>query len=389
MAPIRTFRILLFRVPIEKPVRTSFGVMRDRPAVLIRLEDSDGTHGWGEVWCNFPTCGAEHRVKLLESAAAPLVVGKMFAKPGDAWDELSGKTHVLALQSGEPGPLAQVLAGVDIALWDLAARKAGQPLFHFLSPTGSGIPEVLPLPAYASGINPDVVEAEISRARAEGFRAFKFKVGFDDDHDLRNLERALEGLQPGERLAIDANQIWSPDRASKMVRGIKDRLGEGHRLEWLEEPLAADQPWSRWRELAVAGAPPLAGGENLRGAAAFTEAIQNSVVEVVQPDLCKWGGFTGCLPVARAALRAGKRYCPHYLGGGIGLLASAHLLAAAGGDGLLEVDINENPLREDLARPFPSLSEGKFLLSSAPGLGVEPDLDAEGLEPVFDHVLTA
>ena len=81
---------------------------------------------------------------------------------------------------------------------------------------------------------------------------------------------------------------------------------------------------------------------------------------VVQPDVAKWGGISGCLPVARRVVAARRRYCPHYLGGGIGLLASAHLLAAVGGDGLLEVDCNPNPLREGLAEPFPALATVTF-----------------------------
>jgi L-alanine-DL-glutamate epimerase-like enolase superfamily enzyme len=75
-------------------------------------------------------------------------------------------------------------------------------------------------------------------------------------------------------------------------------------------------------------------------------------------------------------LEAGLRYCPHYLGGGIGLVASAHILAAAGGNGLLEIDVNPNPLREALAQPFPKISGGRFTMPVGSGLGVEPDLDA-------------
>ena len=71
-------------------------------------------------------------------------------------------------------------------------------------------------------------------------------------------------------------------------------------------------------------------------------------------------------------LAAGRRYCPHFLGGGIGLLASAHLLAAAGGDGLLEIDCNPNPLREGLAILIRQLEDGRLVLSEAPGLGVAP-----------------
>ena len=95
---------------------------------------------------------------------------------------------------------------------------------------------------------------------------------------------------------------------------------------------------------------------------------------VLQPDMAKWGGFSGCLPVARAILGAGLRYCPHFLGGGVGLLASAHLLAAVGGDGLLEVDANPNPLRTRLCGAVGAVREGRVILGDAPGLGVEPDL---------------
>ena len=62
----------VLRWPVKVPVRTSFGTMHDRPAVLVRVEDAEGAHGWGEAWCNFPSCGAEHRARLIESVLAPL-----------------------------------------------------------------------------------------------------------------------------------------------------------------------------------------------------------------------------------------------------------------------------------------------------------------------------
>src|SRR3546814_2737114 len=72
----------------------------------------------------------------------------------------------------------------------------------------------------------------------------------------------------------------------------------------------------------------LAGGENLRGETAFGAAIDAGDLSLIQPDVAKWGGVSGCLAVARRALAAGRVYCPHYLGGGIGLAASAHLRSA-------------------------------------------------------------
>jgi L-alanine-DL-glutamate epimerase-like enolase superfamily enzyme len=126
----------VLRWPVRVPVRTSFGTMHDRPAVLVRVEDEDGAFGWGEAWCNFPTCGAEHRARLIETVLAPLVVGRAFASPDAAFRELSEQTAVLAIQSGEPGPIAQAIAGVDIALHDLAARRAGEPLWRHLAREG-------------------------------------------------------------------------------------------------------------------------------------------------------------------------------------------------------------------------------------------------------------
>ena len=110
----------------------------------------------------------------------------------------------------------------------------------------------------------------------------------------------------------------------------------------------------------------------MRGDEAYDRAIELGALAVIQPDVAKWGGISGCLPLARRIVDGGRRYCPHYLGGGIGLLASAHLLAATGGDGLLEVDCNPNPLREGLAYPYAALEDGCFVLPDAPGLGAAP-----------------
>jgi L-alanine-DL-glutamate epimerase-like enolase superfamily enzyme len=120
------------RAPIAIPVRTSFGEMHERPAVFVRVTDRDGAVGWGEVWCNFPACGAEHRARLVETVLRPLLLGRSFAGPAAAFADLSQRTAVLAIQSGEPGPIAQTIAGVDLALWDLCARRAGQPLWRYL-----------------------------------------------------------------------------------------------------------------------------------------------------------------------------------------------------------------------------------------------------------------
>lgn len=364
-APLRIVdvRTLVFRAPLLEPVQTSFGMMHDRPALLVRLENQDGVFGWGEVWCNFPSMGAEHRAHLLDSLVAPILREQVWADPPAAFRELSRRLHVLAIQSGELGPMAQIVAGVDVALWDLAARRAAQPLWQMLD----GAPTI---PVYASGLNPTRPEQLAAVKLQEGHRAFKLKVGFGEERDRANVEalRALLGPLP---LMLDANQAWDPGQA----RAMSAALAEYAPL-WLEEPIAADQPLSVWQQLARNSKIPLAAGENLRGIETFAAAIGASALGVIQPDLGKWGGFSGCLEVGRMARAQGVMFCPHWLGGGVGLAASLHLKAAVGGPGYVEVDANPNPLRELGVIPAFKVDDGNIELDHIPGLGVIPNLAA-------------
>ena len=364
MIRLKSLRAQVYRHPLEEPVVVSFGRMFERVMVLVRAEDMQGAVGWGEIWCNFPSAGAEHRSRLVESVLAPLAMERSFDDPSQAYKWLTERTSVLALQSGEHGPLAQAIAGIDIALWDLAAREVGMPLWLFL---GGRSPAV---PVYASGLNPDRPEVLAATRRRQGYTAFKVKIGFGESRDLSNLSALRSVLGRDCCLMADVNQGWTFEQAAQMVPKIKE-FG----LDWLEEPLRVDRPWSEWIALS-ADSPPLAAGENLIGEDAFNAAADSGAVRILQPDVAKWGGFSGCLPVARGVLARGLRYCPHYLGGGIGLLASAHLLAAAGGDGLLEVDANPNPLRELIWGSIGEVNGGRIVLDSSPGLGREPDIVA-------------
>lgn len=369
---IRKLETLLFRAPIAEPLRTSFGTLHSRPALLVRAEDADGAVGWGEIWCVFPPCGAEHRAALVETMLAPIVTGEDWDSPADAYHAMTNRTHVMMLQGGEPGPLAQAIAGVDIALWDLAARKAEQPLWQYVpeqllggEPGGDGT-----MPVYASGINPDRPEIIAREKQDEGYSAFKLKIGFDEKRDLSNLRTLRDILGRDAGLMVDVNQGWDLETAMR----LSPKLDE-FRVMWLEEPMPCDRPADEWLTLANSSPVLLAGGENLRGEAAFDTLIKSKTVPYMQPDMTKWGGFTGCLPAARRIIKANLTYCPHYLGGAVGLMASAHLLAAAGGNGLLESDVNPNPLRESMLRDTPSIKAGQMVLSDAPGLGSEPDLE--------------
>jgi len=362
MIRIASVEAFAFRVPIAEPIKVAFGTFRDRPAVYVRVVDADGVEGWGEAWCNWPAVGAEHRARLVADIGERLVE-QSFEEPGDVFRSLDRALEVLVLQTGEVGPIAQALAGIDIAVWDLAAKQRGLPLYRAL-----GADAVDTVPVYVTGINPDAPERFAAAKQQEGHTAFKLKIGFAPDLDRRNIEAMRATLGGDAVIAVDANQALTLQPALELCRAV-----ERFDLHWLEEPLRVDAPPADWQRLRDSTAIPLAGGENLRGPELDTAAT-DGILRVIQPDMTKWGGFTGNLPVARAAVAAGKAFCPHVFGGGIALIASLHLLAAAGGHGLLEFDCHPNANREIVVGSLLPVRDGRVPVPQGPGLGTTPDL---------------
>ncbi len=355
---VRRVESFALEAPLPRPVDTPMMTIRSSVSLLVAVRDDDGLEGWGEIWCNFPRFGIRHRAKLLGEVFAPMLTGRTFASPAEAWQRLTAASNVLRLQSGEPGPIAAVIAGIDIALHDLAAQKAGLPLWRALGGESGKVP------VYASlgrGLEPC---SAIERLLERGFRAFKL-------HSAGGIAEHLEAVRPVRRLVgaacelmLDVNSSWDPDAAIATIGELQE-----DRLAWLEEPIPVDAPEPIWRRLARAAPMPLAGGENMLSATAFDTELATGSLRVLQPDITKWGGFSGCLPLARRIVAAGRRFCPHMFSGAAGVLASAHLLAAsASPDGLLEFGVAENPLRDALSGL--EVRDGFFELGESPGLGL-------------------
>ena len=161
-APLARVEVLHFRHALPEPVPTTMGPLTHRPAILLRAEDTDGAVGWGEIWCNFPPGGDLHRARLAANVLGAALAG-VDADTPEPFNLVRQRLHRLALQAGEPGPVSQVSAGIDIALHDLKARRAGVPLAELLGGTAR------PVPAYASGVSPAISTAlSIPAAWASG-----------------------------------------------------------------------------------------------------------------------------------------------------------------------------------------------------------------------------
>lgn len=364
--PLRVHSIspVALEIPLGRTVRTPMGPIGNQVSLLVRVRDDDGVEGWGEIWCNFPRFGLRHRARLLTDFFAPALAGRSFASPVDAWTFATSFSDALRLQSGETGPIAAVIAGIDIALWDVAAKKAREPLWRFLGGTADRVP------TYASIGRADDVGEAVERCLGEGYRAFKVHSEGAIAQHLAAVRPVRERVGDECEVMLDVNAAWDVHSAIATIGQLA-----GMRLSWLEEPIAADAPAAAWRRLADAAPMPLAGGENLLTAASIDDALAAGALSVIQPDITKWGGFSGTLPLARKVVAGGRRFCPHMFSGAIGVLASAHALAASGSpDGLLEFPVGRNPAREML---LARRTEGGFLaLGEAPGLGLEVDLGA-------------
>ena len=276
---------------IDTPVATSFGSMPARVSALLRIEDTDGHAGWGELWGNFPSITCAYRATLACKVLPEPLLGAKVETPGAFCIRLADRLRVLAVQAAEPGPISAVLAATNQALWDLVARREALPLRRVLNMDAAET-----VPVYASGLNPtDSVEVSV-RAREAGHRAFKAKIGFGDDVDRRNLHGLRLSMKEGEQLFVDANQRWSLGEAIARIPML-----EALEVDWWEEPMLAEAPAGDWRTLRDSTLLPLAGGENLRDLDDFRTAF--SYLAFVQPDLGKWGGIDGCLAIARSALK--------------------------------------------------------------------------------------
>lgn len=354
---LASLHLRLFDDPLLAPVRTSFGTMRSRSGLLVRLTDVDGVQGFGEIWCNFPEGGARYKATLLDNYVGPALRGQRIERPGQVMALLRSLFSILSLQCADHGAIAQLIAGVDQAAWDLFCKREGQPLWKLIG----GHREVA---VYASGIGPARI-AETVQAHCEaGHTRFKIKLGFGDAIDEQSLETAVAVLPAGAELMVDVNQGWTVEQA----RSWLPRLADAD-VRWCEEPVRADTPWSEWQALARrAPTVRLALGENLLGMQRFVDAVLHGGIRVLQPDIGKWGGISDNLELARRLTPDQSWLCPHWLAGGVGLAASLQFKAAVAGDGSVEIDTNPNRQRSDAFAAVLAVRQGTVVLSDHPGL---------------------
>ena len=295
MTTIRSLDARLLNVPLTRPWGERVTSMT---VVATRVELDDGVIGHGFTWT--PTIGGTAVLALLEHEIHHAAIGRD-ADPRSCWPELWRHLH----EAGGGGITTIALAGLDLALWDAAARREGRSITEHLGRTHDEVA------VYGSGVNlhypTDELLAQVERWIAAGHDAVKIKVGrpvlAEDVDRVREVRRLLGD---DRALMLDANQRWDLERASAAMRAF-----EPFAPAWIEEPLLADD-LAAHAELAHRIDTPIAVGENLHTRYRFDEAARSGV-RVVQPNIVRVGGITPFLDIAADAADRGLALHPHLL----------------------------------------------------------------------------
>src|SRR6201996_3334739 len=349
-------------VPLRQAVTQGLGSVTKRDTVVVKVTTADGLTGYGEAYNGRAPLAI---AATVNTTLRDLLSGLDAGSPTAAWDVF--ERRVLA-NHGTCAACVCAMSGVDLALWDLAGKALGVPLYRLL---GGSSREV---PAYAGGFAlgyaaPGAVADEALAQVAAGYGAVKLRLG---DSLARDTERAYalrSALGPDVRLLADANCRYSVSDVRTMLPVLAE-VGAG----WLEEPFPPHPDRARGDAGLIArDVLPLAAGENCYTRYDFQRLIDAGAVSVVQPDLSRCGGITEALRIAALASAAGLPVCTHGCHTGLNFAASVHYLASIENAWYFEADgSTDNPLRTVACSASYALAEsGTVTPLDGPGLGVE------------------
>ncbi|PVE97334.1 racemase [Microbacterium sp. TPD7012] len=260
---------------------------------------SDGAEGWGFSWT--PQIGASAVHSLLADDITAFALGRS-AGPGEIWQSAWEHLH----EAGGGGITTIALAGLDLALWDAAARADDVTVSARIGRRRDRVR------AYGSGVNlhysQDELLAQVQRWIDAGFPAVKIKVGGPDlAEDVDRVAGVRELLGPDRALMIDANQRWDLARATTAIEALS-----AFDPAWIEEPLRADD-LAAHSELARRIDVPVAVGENIHTAHRFADFLRADAAQILQPNIVRVGGITPFLRIAELAAEHGVAVHPHLL----------------------------------------------------------------------------
>ena len=340
--------------------------------LVILVSTDEGITGIGEV------DSAPEAVKALvdqrgsHAVATSLRDALVGEDPLDV-ERLWEKMYRSVIYVGRRGIAIHAISGVDIALWDIKGKALGKPVCELL-----GTPVRDRIRAYASMLMPDTPEEtseRVSALKEQHFTAIKLgwgPLGKDADHDVKLATAAKEAAGDDVEILIDAGlgYVADADTAIRVARQLEE-LG----IYWLEEPFEPDE-YEAYAKLADAVEITIAAGEQDATRWGFRELIERGHVDLVQPDVTRCGGITETLRIAELAREHGVKTVPHAWKSGIIKAASLHVNAVLPDALFQEYCVADTEINTKLTKQLlPIEEDGCVAIPTAPGLGVDLDLD--------------
>lgn len=320
--------------------------------ILVVVETDAGITGYGEAF----GYGVPHAtVAVVNQTLKPMLIGQDPSQITTIQEQLYRQTHLF----GRYGVTTFAISGVDIALWDIAAKRANMSLVQMLGGmTKRDIPTYASLVRYAE---PSQVQTVTERALSEGYEAIKLH-----QIDVESLRLARDVAGEDIPLMMDINCAWMPEEAMEMAQ-----LFTPEEPYWLEEPLWPPEDFEGLAQLGSQSGIPIATGENACTVFQFRQMIEAGAATFIQPSVTKVGGITEWRKIAALAESYNVSLAPHSPYFGPGLLATAHLVAATPRAMWLEYFYTRP--EASVFKGFPEVTNGAFPLPDGPGIGLEID----------------
>ena len=352
-----------------------------RTAHLVEVETDEGITGWGE--CFGAGNIALANKGIVQQVIQPMVLGM---DPLDR-DVIWHKVYNLMRDHGQKGMPLQSLSGVDIALWDIAGKVAGLPLYKMI---GGAHRDKIDVYGYGMMLRIESVDSLVARFTDEaatikgmGFKATKMKVGLGPRDDVRLIEAVRRGVGDDYRFMIDANHAYTTHDAFYMGRAMEE-----FDPYWFEEPVAPED-LDGYRELRQGLRVNISGGEAEFNRWGWRALLESRGLDIAQPEVCALGGISEYLRVLALCHAHFTPVVNHVWGSAVAVATNMHLLAAMpplpGGlhpwEPMLEFDTTHNSFRDDLlTTPLDikgqvAANNGTVALPMGPGIGVTPDRD--------------
>ena len=317
---ISSIKSHVLRYELDKELGYSQQYYKHRTAHLVEIETDEGITGWGE--CFGPGNIALANKYIVEKVIQPLIIGEDPINKEYIWH----KVYNLLRDSGQKGMPIQALSGIDIALWDILAKKAKLPLYQLL---GGKTNNKIPVYGYGMMLQKKSVEElcelfkkEANQIKEKNFKAMKMKVGLGPKEDLKLVSAVREAIGDDFKLMVDANHAYNKNDALYVGRGLDEM-----EIYWFEEPVAPED-YDGYKELKERLKTNIAGGEAEFTKYGWNQLIKNNCIDIAQPEVCGLGGITEYLKVSALAQSNFIPIVNHVWGSALSVAVNLHLLTS-------------------------------------------------------------